>query len=129
MNIGRAEIVIGVMVVVVVVLKQLIVAMAGAVMQEERAQQIDEQADRRQRYRLVKCNRHWMEQSRDALIADEESDHCQDQGAGKCRQIAEFPGPEDETFVSRVTTSVGVGKGSDYECARVGRHVQPIRDE
>src|SRR6516225_1710964 len=70
-----------------------------------------------------------MKQPPDALIPDQESDHRQHEGAGKGREVAELSGAEDKTFVSRVSASVGIRKGSDHESACMSRHMQAIGDQ
>ena len=72
---------------------------------------------------------HGREQAGDRLVADQERDHRQHDGAGEASQVAQLAGAEGEAGIVRVFTGVAVGKRRQQQRAGMGAHVQPICDQ
>src|SRR5882724_9300623 len=68
-----------------------------AIAQQPRADKVDAEAQRRDRYRLAIRNRNRMNQPDDAFIENLNRDQAQDNRAGKGGKVAELAGTEGET--------------------------------
>jgi len=89
---------------------------------------IDQKSERGDRNRLGEMDRHRREQAADRLVADQERDHRQNEGAGKARQIAELSGAEGEARILRVAARKRIGERRQQQGAGVRAHVQPVGD-
>src|SRR3954452_8823664 len=76
--------------------------------QQPGADHIDHQTKHGNRDRLVEADRHRLEQARDRLIADQERDHCENDGAGVAREIAKFAGAEAKASIIGIFAGIGV---------------------
>ena len=89
----------------------MLVVMRAAMMmivlvaQQIGAEQIDAEADDRDRDRLIEGDGHRRDQTLDALVADQERDHGERDGAGEGGEVAELAGAEGE---ARVVARSGV---------------------
>ena len=63
------------------------------------------------------------------LVADQDRDHCEDDGAGEAREVAELAGAEGEAWIVGVLARVGIGERRQQERAGMGAHVQAVGDE
>ncbi len=138
-DIGGAQIVVGVVVVVVMIMVSVIMpvrmrmvatgVLGPVLMQQPGADEVDGEAERGQGDRLVEGDRHRMEQPVDALVTDQQCDHRQHDRAGKGGEIAELAGAERETIVAGVAPGIGIGERGDDQRPGMGRHVQPVGDQ
>jgi hypothetical protein len=102
----------------IVVPMRMVVAMAvSVVMMAASAQQpdtgdIDGQAESRNRDCLGKANGNGCKQPADRLVADQQRDHGQHDGAGEPSKVAQLSGAEGEPAIVRVFAGVGVSEGS-----------------
>ncbi len=101
------------MVVVVITIVMRMGMPGGAIMllvlvQQPGADQVDGEAERGERDRFVEGDRYRVDQPLDALIADEERDHRQDDGAGERGQIAEFAGAEGKPLIAGMAPGIGI---------------------
>ena len=90
---------------------------------------IDGEAEDRDRDRLGEADRHRRDQPACRLVADQERDHRQNDGAREAGEIAELAGAEGETRVVRVAAREGVGERRQQQGPRVRAHVQAVGDE
>ena len=146
MNISRAEIEVTVVVVVVIVMRVvmaimvmmpvvigmrvmlvMMVMMIVIIAQKPCACEIDAKAQNRDGYGFVIPDGDRVHEALDALIADEQRDHAEHNGACKTREVAELAGPEGEAVVVKVTPRIGVGQRRYRERGGMRRHVPAIR--
>ena len=69
------------------------------------------------------------EETADGFVADQQRDHCQDDGAGEAGEVAELAGAEGEAWIIGVPAGIGVGERREQERAGMGAHVQAVGDE
>ena len=93
------------------------------------AQKVHAEADDRHDDRLLEADGDRREQADDRLVADQERDQRQDQGARKSSKVAELAGAVREAGIVGVAAGEVVGQGRDAEGGRVGRHVPPVGHE
>ncbi len=113
----------------IVIVLVVVVVMVSTAAEQEHAGDVHDQPQDRDRDRLVEVDRDRGYEARDRLVADQQRDHRQDDGAGKPREIAELAGAEGEASVLRMAPRVAIGEGREQQRARVGRHVQTVGDQ
>jgi hypothetical protein len=100
-GIGSADIEIGVVGMVVPMIMIVVVMVFGAVIMEvsvnlvvivvivkqESAEEVDYQAENRDRNRLAIFDINGMDQAHNRLVSDQQGDHREDDGAAKCREV------------------------------------------
>ena len=87
-------IVLVILVLVIVVIVPVMMMMVVIVAQEEGAHQIDREAQKRDRDRLVERDRDRVEQPGDRLVGDQQRDHREHDRAGEGGEVAELAGAE-----------------------------------
>jgi len=100
-----------------------------AATEEDGAHDIHDKAKRGDRNCLGEVNRHWPDKTRQRLVADEQRDHGEHDGAGKTGEIAELAGAEAEAVVVDVPARVAVGQRGEEKRAGMRRHMQSVGDE
>ena len=104
------------------------VIMSPAAEQQD-ARNVDDQPEHGDRYGFVEPDRNRGNQTRDRLVADQQRNHRQDDGAGESREISKFAGAEAEALVTRMTAGEAVGEGREQQRACMRRHMQAVSDE
>ena len=128
MNVGRAQIDV---VVVMVIVVMAVIGIAGMMVfaQQPGARKIDGEAECRNRNSLLEMNHDRIRQAQDRLVPDPKRDHAKHDGAGECRQIAEFSGPERKARVLRMAPGEQVGKAGNRQGRNVGAHMPAVGDQ
>jgi hypothetical protein len=116
-----------VMIMIVAVMTVIVAVMMTAAAQEPRAGHIDGEANAGNRNRLGEMDRYGCENAGDGLIADQERDHGEYDGAGEPGEIPKLAGAKCEVGIFRMSASVGIGESREEKGTGVGAHMQPIR--
>ena len=99
-----------------IVTEPVAVIMSPAAEQQD-ARNIDDQPEHGDRYGFVEPDRNRGNQTRDRLVADQQRNHRQDDGAGDSREISKFAGAEAEALVTRMPAGEAVGEGREQQRA------------
>ena len=105
------------------------VSTLAAAAQEPGAEDVHQQAQKRDRYRFKEVDVNRRQKAPDGLVADQQGDEHQHDGAGETGEITQLAGAEAEARVAGVLAGEGVGQCRDQHRDRVGRHVQAVRDQ
>src|SRR6516165_9828204 len=100
-----------------------------AAAEEDGAHDIHDKAERGNRDCLVKVNPYRPDEAGGRLVADEQRDHGEHDGAGEAGEIAELAGAETEAVVVDVAARVAVGQRREEKRAGMRRHMQSVGDE
>src|ERR1700710_125765 len=109
MDIGRAKIVVAVL----MLSMGMTVAMIVVTAKQPGTDEIDAEADRRDQDGLAIRNRDRVNEANRAFVSDLNRDQRKDDRAGKGREIAELAGPEAEAGITRLPTSEQIRRGGD----------------
>jgi hypothetical protein len=102
------------------------VVMAVIVAQQPGADEIDAEAEHRDRDGLAIGDGHRMSEACNAFVGDLNGNHGQDDRTGKGSEVAEFAGAKRETRIARLPSRKQIGQGGDPERGSMGRHVPAI---
>jgi len=91
--------------------------------------QIDGEPESGNRDGFAEMDGYGMNEPVDGLIADQRSDHRQDDCRGETRQVAELTGAESKSTVARVPTRIAIRERRQEQGAGMGGHVQSIGDQ
>ncbi len=105
----------------------MLVMMAAA--EQPRASDVDREAERRDRNRLAEMDRHGRQETRHRLVAYQQRDHRENDGARESGEVAELARAECEARVVRVAARERVGERGQQERAGMGAHVQSVGDQ
>ncbi len=148
-NVGGAEIVVGMMgmivvsgmimgmivimvvmvVVIIIAIMGLLVAVMVMIMQEQRADEVHDEADKRDRDRFPERDRHGMDQAGHRFISDQQRHHGEDDGAGKGGKLSQLAGSERKPVIADMAAGKAVGDGGDRQRGDVGGHMEAVGDE
>ena len=70
-----------------------------------------------------------LQKPQDRLHRDGERHDAQEKCRGEARKVAHLAGAEGEARVAGVALGEGVGRGRDAQGARMGGHVEAVREE
>src|ERR1700686_5502174 len=104
----------------------LVMLVAIAAAQEPGAGDVHGKSETGDRYRLGEMNGYRLQQARDRLIAYEQGDHRQDDGAGETSQIAKLSGAKAETSVIGMLACVAIRQRRKQQCTCMRAHVQTV---
>ena len=107
----------------------MVVRVAAAAAEQERADDIDDQSQHGDRDRLVEADRYRRDEARDRFVTDQHRNHQKYDGAGEAGEVAELAGAEGEARILGVAPRIAIGQRGEQERAGMGRHVQAVGDE
>src|SRR5262249_59629921 len=119
--------VIGMMMSVSTVVRMIVAVVAEMVLpaaKEQRAYDVHGQPERRDRDCLVEADGHRPDKARQRLIADQNRDDREHDGAGEAGEVTEFAGAEAEAIVAGMAVGEAQSERREQKCARNGRRVQ-----
>ena len=93
------------------------------------ARDVHSEAEAGDRDGFGEMDRHRGKQTADRLVADQQRDHREDDGARETGEIAQLAGAEGETRIIGMPPRVAIGKGGKQQRARMGAHMHPVGDE
>jgi hypothetical protein len=100
-----------------------------AAAEQPRAGDVHGKAEAGDRDRLGEADRHRRENARDRLVADQERDHREDDGAGEPGKVAKFAGAERKTPIVGMPAGIAVGECREQQRPRMRAHMQPVRHQ
>src|SRR5579871_2689206 len=90
---------------------------------------VDHQPCEGYRDRFCELDLYRRKETHDRLVADQEGDHGEHDGAGVAGKVSKLSGAEDKAGIVSVAPGVGVSQGGDQQGGGVRRHVQSIGDQ
>ena len=94
--------------------------------QQQRADQVDGQADHRDQRCFPELHQHRLEEAQDGFDQDEQRGHAEQQGGREARQVAHLARAEGEAGIAGMALGIAVGRRRHRQRAGMGRHVEPI---
>src|SRR5689334_7142891 len=104
----------------------MIVPMIVSVSQQQRTDDVDDQAGNRDERRGAELNLCWLQEAHDRLNANAQGDHAEDQRRGEPAQVSYLSGTETVARAAGMALCVSVSGRRDAQCARMGCHVKTI---
>jgi hypothetical protein len=118
-----------VVVVLMIVVMPMIVMMVAAAAEQPDAGHVHGETETGDGNRRAKMDRHRVEEAHDGLVADQQRDHGQHDGAAEAGEIAELAGAEGEAGVMGVAAGEAISEGGQQQCTGMGAHMQPVGDQ
>lgn len=113
MQIGAVQIVVTMMVIMMPRTVAMIVMVVMIVPQQPGADQIDAETESGDGDRLIEADRQGAQEAHHGLIADQQGDESQKDGARISRQFADLTGPEGKAWIRGVTACEAIGDRRD----------------
>src|SRR4051794_32224660 len=98
-----------------IVIMVLIIVIMMVFTQQPCAEQIYAKTNHRDRDRLIEADRHGSEYAGNRLVADEQGDERQNDGARKSRQLSHLAGAKRKAWVMNMRARIPVGKRCDSQ--------------
>lgn len=107
----------------------VVVMVIGTSHQQQRAHDVDQEAQHRNQRGIAEIDAHRVDQSGDGFARDTERENAEDQRRCEAGQVADLSGAEAEFGIIAMFFGIAIGGRRKAESTGMGRHVEAIGEK